>query len=143
MFVAASCEKEGVYNPKEKISKIYYSDSYTITFDDPAYTAYNQTGSTGKYAKEVWKWDGKLLKSITYYDEDGDFEHSDVFHYNGKRLSEIRSHWDGDWNYSYVFEYKGKFITSIKEYEDYGEGVQKAPVRLYEFMMAIKSHKLS
>ncbi len=42
-----SCHKDGVYNPKEKISRIYY-----------AYSSPDPFFNSDKELKEIWDWDG-------------------------------------------------------------------------------------
>ena len=43
-FIFAGCQKDGVYNPSKKISKIYYTST-----------------SGNKSLQEIWTWNGKLL----------------------------------------------------------------------------------
>ena len=45
-IVISSCNKDGVYNPKEKIDKIYVDSG------------------SGKYLSEDWTWNKKELKTI-------------------------------------------------------------------------------
>lgn len=66
-----SCNKDGVYNPKEKIDKIYVD------------------AGSGKYLSEDWTWDNKQLKTINYYDSDGTINHTETFTYSDNRLSQV------------------------------------------------------
>jgi hypothetical protein len=61
-----SCNKDGVYNPKEKISKIY--KDYGV----------------GKQLAEKWNWDGKQLKTIDHYNVLGGLQYAEIFTYNKK-----------------------------------------------------------
>lgn len=63
-----SCDKDGVYNPKKKISRIFTS-----------------SGSS-KQLVQTWTWDKNLLTKIDF--GDNDFYR---FEYEGKRLSKILS----------------------------------------------------
>ncbi len=73
-----SCNKDGVYNPKEKIDKIYVD------------------AGSGKHLSEDWTWDNKQLKTINYYESDGTIDHSETFTYNDNRLSQVDNHEDGE-----------------------------------------------
>ena len=63
----SACKKEGVYNPSEKIQKIY-----TIGDDGV------------KMLTEVWNWNGDVLTSIDYYDYDGTVTYTNHFTYDSK-----------------------------------------------------------
>lgn len=68
----SSCKKDGIYDPKGKIDKIYYE--------------YNSR----KYLAEDWTWEKDYLKTISYYDADGDLESTDYFTYRSdKRLLQV------------------------------------------------------
>lgn len=79
-----SCNKdqEGVYNPKQKISKIYYSGS--ITYNDDG-----ETYSTPRYLSEQWEWDDNLLKSRTILSSSGSISERYTYTYEKKRLTRI------------------------------------------------------
>lgn len=66
-----SCDKDGVYNPKEKIDKIYVD------------------AGSGKYLSEDWTWDNKQLKTISYCDTTGAVNYTETFTYNDNRLSQV------------------------------------------------------
>lgn len=93
VFVFTSCQKEGVYNPKEKISRIFYENSY----------------SNGKQLFQTWTWNDNLLSKIT--NSSGDFED---FIYNGKKLKTIRS----NYGYRYEFIYNGNQLRKIEVYNE-------------------------
>lgn len=108
-----SCNKEGQFTPKNKIDRVCYSDSYKYEVYDNGYWNVQSQGSTSKYVKEIWNWDGKLLKSISYYNEDGDLRYTENYEYDGKRLVSI------SWGSAgrYTFTYNNGKITSIDGYE--------------------------
>lgn len=83
--IFAACTKDGVYNPKEKISEVYISESSAYT-----YGGTTTSNSTPKYMSEKWTWNGKQLTSISYYNTDGAIESTTTFSYDGKQLSEIK-----------------------------------------------------
>ncbi len=86
-----SCKKEGVYNPKKKITAIYY-----------------QYPGTAKMLQEQWTWDGNLLSKIQYY-YGGTYSHSNIYKYDGKRLIEVNV--DGD---IIKFTYDGSKLAKIE-----------------------------
>lgn len=103
-----SCEKDGIYNPKEKISKMY-SD----------YTKSDNT--VEKQLREDWHWDGNKLESIDYYrpvvagDNRGDneFYYTAEFKYKGKRLQEIKQG-----NYTFNYYYDGKHLSKVEVFHE-------------------------
>lgn len=103
MFVFASCEKEGVFNPKKKISEIYKSSSYSYD---------GETYNTPKYLSERWNWDGKILKSVDYYDNDGSLDYSETYTYDKNRLTKVS--WGSTSYYELVYD-KNK-LSSINYY---------------------------
>jgi hypothetical protein len=89
LFLFTSCqkEKEGVYNPKKKISKVYY-----------------QLEDYPKELSEVWTWDGDLLKEV---------EGSDMtmlFYYKNDRIDYITDQRDISGLY---YVYDGSEIDKI------------------------------
>ncbi len=103
----AACTKEGVYTPKEKISKVYESSSTTISGGD-----YSSTDNTPKHMTESWVWDGKLISSITEYDNDGGIEGLTTFTYDGKQLTEIKQG-----TYVSKLTYDGSKLQKIESYD--------------------------
>ena len=96
-LLTAGCQKEDVYKPGKKISKIY--DTYT---------------SGEKRLYQTWNWDGDLLKSISFFNGSSEMR----FQYNGKQLSAIYEL--GGTNLYYLFHYdkKGKRLDSLDVYRD-------------------------
>ena len=99
LLLTAGCQKEGVYQPKKKISKVY------IGFP-------NSPGEKKLY--QTWKWDGNLLKSISFYEDEAEMQ----FEYKGKQLRSITSF--GKYNQYYLFHYdkNGKRLDSLDVYAD-------------------------
>ena len=107
----AACTKDGVYNPKEKISRIYESDSYTYYSSD-----YSNSYTTPKHLTELWHWDDNLLNSIDYYNEDGSLSYTYDFSYDGKRLSRADIYASSSYT---EFTYDGR---KLKKFESYYRG---------------------
>ena len=106
-----SCTKEGLYNPKKKISQITYTYSYKSEYwDGNSWVVEDEYN--GEDGHQVWNWNGKQLESIDYY-YDGQLSYTDHFTYDGKKLSSIS--WGSSEHYDFVYE-KGK-ITSIELYD--------------------------
>lgn len=104
VFVASSCQKEGIYNPKKKIERITREYIYT-----------DENSSTSeKYVSQIWKWDGNLLNSITFYAADGDVNGTETYNYDGKRLASI----DCGYDEKYVFNYDGNKISRIDYFDN-------------------------
>ena len=112
-LLTAGCQKEGVYKPGKKISKIF--------------TTY-ESGEKRLY--QTWNWDGNLLKSISFFEGSSEMR----FHYNGKQLSAIYEL--GGTNQYYLFHYdkKGKRLDSLDVYRDISSGnVKVRHVAHYDF----------
>ena len=109
--VMVSCNKEGQFNPKKKISKVTYSYTYKWEYYGDYGWETEDQGSY-QYVGQIWNWSGKQLESIDYYDEDGTLDYTDYYTYDGKRLSTIS--WGGSGRYEFVYD-KGK-LSSIEYY---------------------------
>ena len=92
MFGMSSCKKDGVYNPKKKISKIY-----------------TQQEQQKKQLVQTWTWNDKKLSRIDYVS--GYYE---LFEYTGKQISKINN---SDGGYM-DFIYDGSKISKIEYYKD-------------------------
>ena len=109
--VMVSCNKEGQFSPKKKISHISYSAIEKDEFWDGNSWIADEDDLIPTYVGQVWNWNGKKLESIDYYEEDGTLVGTDNFSYDGKRLSTIS--W-GNNRYEFIYE-KGK-LASIEYY---------------------------
>lgn len=111
--LTVGCTKDGKYNPKEKISKIYTSSTHSSSWYDGETWHEGDVYNTPKHLSQAWTWDGKKLMSIADYDSDGENYSTAKFEYDGSQLSKITE----DDNYS-VLEYDGKKLASVKTYSD-------------------------
>ncbi len=110
-FAFTSCQKDGMYKPKKKISKIYTSKD-----------------GGDRILQETWNWDGKVLTSITLNDDDvtinfnydkkqlSSLTYGDekiIYTYDGKLIEKI-TFMDGNEEIaSYTFKHDGKFISGV------------------------------
>ena len=103
----AACTKEGVYNPSEKISKIYEenSDSYQQLVNGNWETLREESYS--KQLRETWTWDGKKVSKISY-GEGWEIN----FTYDGKQLTKID---EGEGDYV-LFTYDGSKLSKFEFY---------------------------
>lgn len=119
IFACSSCEKEGVFNPKQKIKRIFEQE--------------------GKHLEQEWTWNKNLLEKIDYYwgitltcterytyDKDkvvkvegsyeGEYSSYSYYYkitYDGAKYKRIDLYGDNTPEESYVFEYKGNKISKI------------------------------
>ena len=106
----SSCHKEGVFNPKKKISKVYTYSTYTVD---------GTTTSSNRVLSEVWNWNNNILERIDHYDADGGVSGVTTFTYDKKRVVRIDESYQSLFsNYSYHVEfiYDGKYISEAKMY---------------------------
>jgi len=92
-----SCQKDGEYNPKKKISRIFYEEP-----------------GEGKYLGETFIWDKNLLSKIDF--GEGDFL---LFEYDKKRVSRVVS---SDGGTMIKFTYDGSNYDKVEETSNYGWG---------------------
>ena len=78
-IIFVSCNKSGVYNPKDHLSKVWYEKETVTTID-----SVNHTSSIPKYLYEEWMWDGKYLASRTVYRSNNEVRFNYVYEYNKK-----------------------------------------------------------
>ena len=118
MVVFVACKKDGIYNPKKKISKITTIEQY----NNPDYS-----DDTNTY---IFKWDkNKLLHMVSpdkvdnfVYDKSGrlmrveciDKEIATWYEYDGAKLSKVISYYGGtECSTEYALEYDGKKLVKI------------------------------
>ena len=128
IFCLSSCEKDGVFNPKKKISKIY------VQYDGDA-----------KELAETWTWDKDKLVQIDL--KNGLFNIPIKFEYDGKQLSKINI---GENLYTKCI-YKGakldkmetyleNTLASVNTFEYKGGKISKITATIYPIML-IKSNE--
>ncbi len=118
-FTSCFKDKEGVYKPKEKISRIYRDSGY----------------GDGKELREVWTWEKKQLQRIDHYSDNhiswseeftynkkgqvervDDYENSEYteYTYDGRKLSKATYYDNGSIEEEYAFKHDGNKITEIE-----------------------------
>ena len=115
-MLTSACQKDGVYKPEKKLSKIHLE------------TDYWQRDMT-------WNWDGNLLKSIKVNYSDvysGVFE----FEYQGQRVKTITCTDNSVYNPAkyYHFHYNGRHLSCIEGVQDTNnEDFPQRPCAKYTF----------
>ncbi|MDD3280501.1 MAG: hypothetical protein PHC83_02905 [Bacteroidales bacterium] len=106
VVLITSCDKEGMYKPGQKISKIYYQ-----------YSAEGET--SGKMIDQIWTWEGGKLVKINYIQEG----ESAVMEYDGNQLIGVIGEY-----YYMSFVYKTSLLGGKKELEkmEYYDGGELA-----------------
>lgn len=115
----SSCEKEGQYLPKKKVSRITYVTSSTLW-------GITTTAVTGY---QDWEWSGKLLTQITLRNGDGDMEGTIVPQYDSKkRVTALHCVLDTEIE-DYKFTYDGKNLMKITCYSNDKDAVTEYTFR--------------
>jgi hypothetical protein len=111
IVVFSSCEKEGQYKPKKKISQIVYTHSYKVG---------DLTISTQE--SEKWTWGGDVLSYIDVYNSDGDRTNTILFRYDdNQRIEEVE-----DNLYSVEYDYDNGHLDEIEiQYKNTGRMYKK------------------
>jgi hypothetical protein len=125
----AACQKEGTFNPKEKIANVY--EEYTSTsswYNGEEWVEENY--SQPKTLREKWTWDGKLLSKIEYPETYEEFTETYVvnFTYDGKQLVEASSEEE-----RMVVTYDGKKLDKIDMYQGIQPNSATEPSMTYTF----------
>ena len=105
VLLCCSCEKEGVFNPKRKISMIRYGED--------------------KQPIMEYAWDGNKLAYEKFYDPDGSI--NDVVltpEYDGNRIVRVN---ESDGSYA-EYRYDGKFLSEIEWHLNDGVSVSQGKV---------------
>lgn len=106
-----SCsKKEGVYNPKKKIQRVYYSSTYT-----------------DKYLDEAWDWNGKKLEAINHYTSSGNLSWTENFSYDGSRLIRVDDYLGSEYT---TYEYDGNKLKTVNYY--YRNGLETTATYTYD-----------
>lgn len=105
-MAAVSCKKEGSFNPKEKIVAVYQQQT-SVTGAE--------TTTVEKYKAEDWVWEGKLLKEVISYYEDGTVLSHELMSYKGGRLVKVA--YEGGDTYT-EYTYKSGKLTRIAMVSD-------------------------
>lgn len=108
VYAFSSCTKEGAFSPKEKISKVYYSESMAYSSSELS----NYNWQLDKYLGENWTWTDKTLTRIDEYDDDGDLYSTRTFVYDKKNRID-RIIYSGS---QAQFKYEGSTLTGIEVY---------------------------
>ncbi|MBR6048663.1 MAG: hypothetical protein IKP83_00690 [Bacteroidales bacterium] len=109
VMLLAACNKDGVYNPSKKISRVYAASTYSYT------SSYgSDSEATPKHLTEFWHWDGNKLISLDYYTSNGAIDETYNFTYDGKQLTRIDCY---AYNYYVEFTYDGSKLSKYDVYE--------------------------
>lgn len=148
-FTFSSCKKDGVYNPKHKIAKVYTGWTSVQTYTD-ASGSHTETTTVDPFVSQEWNWADKTLESIvnktrvvnyinnsvSYVDSRTSYtyddknritgmkydDHAVEFAYNDdKKMSEIKTKDGAELESTVKFAYDGKLLSSIEvtNYYDY------------------------
>lgn len=107
-FSSCDKQKDGVYNPAQKIIKV--ETSYTSHYNDPTWgDDYSYTSS------QEWVWDDDQLSCIIYKYQNGTENYRENFTYDEKGRITSSTTTDGN---RIVYTYDGKLLASAQAYED-------------------------
>ena len=108
----SACQKEGVFNPKKKISKIYTSSSYTVD---------GNTTTSNRTLTEEWTWNknNTLAKTDHHF---GLYESTETYTYDKKRVVRIDGtttdiNFGHSYTYRIEFKYNGKELSEAAYYD--------------------------
>jgi len=134
-----SCKKDGVYNPKHKIAKVYKEWTRTsVTTDGTASTT--KIDSLKPYVAEEWTWNKKSLSSIMHKDKEGKVletinytyddknrisgsscgsEKAEYVYNDDKKLQSIKITDGSDYSLTIEITYEDKLPASVKTVRAY------------------------
>ncbi len=139
-----SCQKDGVYKPKQKIAKIYKEwttiDVTTQVTPDMT-TTRTDTTAQPRYVAEEWNWGDKTLSSVVIKDSHGNVDANVAYIYDDKnrltgltfdggkveyaynddkKLQSVKYYEDNELGFSYDIEYEGKLPVKVAMTEYWG-----------------------
>ena len=108
----SACKKEGVFNPKQKISKIYTSATYSID---------GSTTTTDRSLSEAWTWNkNNTLAKIDNY-QGNTIAGTDTYTYDNKkrvvRIDGTENYYGFTSTYHIDFKYNGKELSEAAYYD--------------------------
>jgi hypothetical protein len=121
-----SCKKEGIFNPKQQISKIYADFERSIVVWDPETGEYvYKTILFPKFLVQEWTWDKNKLNKIDFWayynwwegEPEGRIWGTDRYYYEKNRLVKI----DQNEGYSVRIMYDGAKFDKIEFFNDMHE----------------------
>ena len=111
--VMVSCNKEGRYNPKKKISQV----SFCLSEKDEMWNGHEwvttREYSNPEYVGQVWNWKGNQLESVDFYEADGQLMANYHFVYKNAKITTIECN-GGESRYEFV--YKNGLLTTMEFY---------------------------
>jgi len=130
IFAFFACEKEGVYNPKQKIKRVY------------------EEKDAIKVLAEEWTWNKNLLEKIDYY-VNNKIDHTERYSYEKNRVVKVEGNY-----YYYKVSYDGSMYKQVDLYyvnrlsmsyvfEYTGSKISKTTITIYGEYIPLKSGFLS
>ncbi len=115
-----SCNKSGIYTPKDKLAKVWTESESSVIID----SVEHKNPPVEKYLYEDWVWDGKYLKSRTVYRSNGDVRFSYNYEYNDKmknRVVGITSSIEAERKnrIRFLYDDDSKLLKEIKYFTEY------------------------
>lgn len=115
-----SCNKSGIYTPKDKLAKVWKESESLVIID----SVEHQNPPQEKYLYEEWIWDGKYLKSRTVFRSTGDVRFSYNYEYNDKmknRVVGITSSIEAERKnrIRFLYDDDSKLLKEIKYFTEY------------------------
>ena len=116
VLLVASCRKDGVYNPKNQIDKVYNSVVSSVTITLPDGTSNTTDYDSGKQLSETWTWNDDKLSTIEHHvlniDDWYSFAMTESFSYDDKNRIERVDNFD-DKEYV-LYKYDGKELSKME-----------------------------
>lgn len=107
-----SCKKDGVFNPKHKISKVS-NEWVRTTVSTDANGSRTETVTRNPYVAEEWTWSDKTLASITYKNFEGKVYETVKYTYDDKNRIIGSTSADGEEKAEYVYNDDKKLQSII------------------------------
>ncbi len=129
-ILLVSCNKSGVYKPKDQLAKVWYEKEAVTTID-----SIDHPSSIDKYLREEWTWEGKYLASRVVYRTNSDVWYSYKYEYNDNHkivgiTSDIPS--ERKTRIRFIYDDDSKMLKEIKYFtEDFPEN--SLPYKKLEF----------
>lgn len=112
-----SCQKSGIYQPKEKISGVWYENAKITDVYTDVDTFKSET-KIDKFQRESWTWEDKALKNRVVYTAAGSVRFDYKYEYKDKKIVGITNALDKKIRIRFVYDDDTRMIKQVRYFTE-------------------------
>ncbi len=117
LFAGVSCQKSGVYQPKEKLSAVWYENTkVTDVFTDV--DTFKTETKIDKFQREAWTWEEKSLVNRIVYTAVGAVRYNYKYEYKDNKIVGITSALDKKIRIRFVYDDDTRMIKQVRYFTE-------------------------